>query len=118
MSTKTIVRYTPPNPVIGGREISPKDFESLGIFTQTTKLTWARETNFWLDVDEAEISAEALEWLDSQAEFTVQEQEVPDPPQAAAAPEGVNDTAPEGGQNKSTSKTTAGAANTTASTKA
>lgn len=117
MSTKTIVRYTPPNPVIGGREISPKDFESLGIFTQTTKLFWARETNFWLDVETAEISAEALEWLNSQPEFTVEEQEVPDPP-APAAPEVVDNTAPEGGQSKSTSQTTAGAANTTQSTKA
>lgn len=79
MATKTIVRYTPPNPIIGRRELSPEDFRGQGIFTQKKPLRWDAEQGFWLDAEEAKISPEALAWLAEQkGEFTVETQEIPD----------------------------------------
>lgn len=79
MATKTIVRYTPPNPIVGRRELSPQDFKDNGIFTQKKPLAWNAETGFWIDADEAKISPEALAWLEGQkGEFTVERQELPD----------------------------------------
>jgi hypothetical protein len=77
LPTKVIVRYKPVSPLHGGREINPKDMESIGIFTQKTRLVWLRETGFWLDAEAAKVSKETLEWLRANtAEFTVEEQEV------------------------------------------
>lgn len=86
MATKVIVRYKPNSPLHGGREISPKDLESIGIFTQKTRLVWLRENGFWLDAAAAGVSKETLEWLRlNTAEFTVETQEVDsDDPQALA----------------------------------
>lgn len=79
MTTKTIVRYLPPNPVIGARELAPDAFRSQGVFTQKKKLVWVKENGFWLETEEAGISAEALAWLKTQeSEFRVEQQEIPD----------------------------------------
>ena len=76
MATKVIIRYLPPNPLIGRRELSPRDFETLGIFTQEQVLRFDKEKNFWLDADTAGVSKEALKWFEDSPEFTVERQEV------------------------------------------
>lgn len=84
MTRKTIVRYTPPNPIIGARELSPNDFKGAGVFTQKKPLVWRKERGFWLDVDEDKISPEALAWLENpdnhqhKGEFSVERQEIED----------------------------------------
>ena len=85
MAKKTIVRYKPPNEIIGGRELTVADLKAVGIFTQKKDLFWRRENGFWLDADEAGISSETLAWLKDPANgdersghFTVEEQEVED----------------------------------------
>lgn len=78
MATKVIVRYKPPNPLIGRRELSPKDFESIGIFTQRKMLVFDKDQNYWLAADTADISDEAVQWFEESPEFTVERQEVPD----------------------------------------
>ena len=78
MATKVIVRYKQPNPLIGRRELFPRDFESLGIFTQKKPLIFDKSGNFWLDAEKEGISKEAMDWLRESPEFTVEEQEVPD----------------------------------------
>jgi hypothetical protein len=105
VATKTIVRYVPPNPLIGRRELRPSDFETLGIFTQETPLFFDKEKNFWLDAEAAGISKEALQWFKDSPEFTVETQEVKgkEDPQALQFKEaydaslgGVRSPAPEG----------------------
>lgn len=76
MATKTIIRYTPESPLIGRRELSSADFQSLGIFTQKAPLVFDRERNFWLDADAAKVSKETLQWFEDSPEFTVERQEV------------------------------------------
>jgi len=76
MATKTIVRYHPPSPLIGRRELTPADFETLGIFTQEKVLHFDQERNWWLDAEAAGISKEALQWFEDSTEFSVQRQEV------------------------------------------
>lgn len=78
MTVKTVVRYRPPNPLYGARELSPEDFKSQGVFTQKKLLRWTSDTGWWLDADEAKISPEALTWLEERKEFTVERQEVDD----------------------------------------
>jgi hypothetical protein len=79
LATKVIVRYQPISPMHGAREISPKDLESIGIFTQKKILRWTQETGWWLDAEAAEVSKETMTWLRANtAEFTVEEQEVDD----------------------------------------
>lgn len=79
MTTKTIVRYLPPNPIVGARELTPDDFKAQGVFTQKKRLLWTKETGFWLDADEAKISSETLAWLEEQkGEFKVETQEIPE----------------------------------------
>jgi len=79
VTTKTIVRYLPPNPIVGARELSSDDFKSQGVFTQKKKLLWQKENGFWLDADDAKISPEALAWLEERTgEFKVERQEIPD----------------------------------------
>jgi hypothetical protein len=78
MPTKTVIRYKPYSPLVGRRELSPKDFESMGIFTQRNMLVFDKERNWWLDAEAAGISKEALQWFDDSPEFTVERQEVPD----------------------------------------
>lgn len=87
MATKTIVRYEPPNDLVGQRELRPVDLELVGIFTQQTTLVWDKRTGFWLDADTAQISTEVLNRLESEefsnktlGYFTVEQQEVPDEP--------------------------------------
>jgi hypothetical protein len=93
MATKTIVRYRPPNPIVGARELTPVQMEEVGVFTQQKRLLWTRESGFWLDAERAEISAETLAWLEEQSgEFTVERQEIPeenptDPPASPQLPE-------------------------------
>lgn len=84
MATKKvkIVRYKPPNELIGAREFSVEDFKRVGILTQKKPLVFNRESNFWLNAEEAEISAEALKFLEDNKNhtgtgtFTVEEQTV------------------------------------------
>lgn len=83
VATKVIIRYKPENPLIGRRELTPADFESIGIFTQETRLLFDREKNFWLDAEAAGVSKEALQWFEGSSEFTVERQEV----KAGADPE-------------------------------
>lgn len=84
MATKTvtIVRYTPPNELVGRRILRKQDFKNEGILTQKKDVVWTREGKWWVDADEAGISAEALEWLENKenhghkGEFKVERQEV------------------------------------------
>lgn len=121
MATKVIVRWNPTHPVHGRREISAEDFRREGIFTQQTNLAWDRSTGMWLAADEAQISAEALAWLEQQGgEFTVERQEVPDEePEAPSEdnpPPSLNDPADAAeGESTSGSRSTAGRATTTSS---
>lgn len=128
MATKTIVRWKPSSPVYGRRELSVKDFEGLGIFTQRTNLVFESTKGNWLDAEEAGISKETREWLvnnpDSFGSFTVEEQEVPDEPNGVASEEATpssTKTSPTGspqpeGESATTSQSTAAKANTTTST--
>lgn len=76
MATKVIIRYKPASPLIGRRELSPRDFESMGIFTQEKPLYFDQEKNYWLDAEAAGVSKEALQWFEDSPEFTVERQEV------------------------------------------
>lgn len=126
MATKTIIRYVPPNSLIGRRELSPKDFQSLGIFTQKKVLQFNKETNFWLDADAAGVSKEALQWFADSPEFTVETQDVGDDvdpetmrhQEAYAASIGASPApSPQPvGENKSASETASSASTTTQST--
>jgi hypothetical protein len=94
---KTIVRYRPPNEIIGRRELTVVDLERAGIFTQEKDLAWDAQTGFWLDADEAGISKEVLDLLESEnfsndalGHFVIEQQQVedkkaPSPPSAAKA---------------------------------
>lgn len=86
---KTIVRYRPPNEIIGRREITVKDLEGIGIFTQKTDLAWDAKTGFWVDADEAGIAKEVMDKLESSdfsndalGHFTIEVQEVEDKQEA------------------------------------
>lgn len=127
MARKTIIRHTPANPLIGRREISPADFKSLGIFTQTTMLQFDKERNWWLDAEAAKVSKEALQWFTDSPEFTVESQDVPDDEdeeslrhkEAYAASVSRPTSAPQpavAGENKSESTAPAEASTTTQST--
>lgn len=124
MATKTIVRYVPPSPLIGRRELSPADFETLGIFTQVERLQFDQEHNWWLDADAAGISKEALQWFTDSTEFTVETQEVKgkeDPEalrqqEAYAASLGSGPQPVVEGESKSTSTADTGTSTTTQST--
>lgn len=94
VATKRIVRYQPPNEIVGQRTMEVRDWERIGIFTQTTDLHWVREKGWWLDADEANISDEALAWLRDEANadpamglWKYEEQTVPDAKKTAAVPE-------------------------------
>lgn len=74
--TVRIVRWKPRSSLFGQRVLTVKDFEKLGIFTQKKSLVWDKRSHFWLDVDQAQISPEALKWLQEQKEFSVEEQKI------------------------------------------
>lgn len=94
MATKTIVRWKPPNELYDRRELTLRDLEGVGIFTQKQgPLTWDRP-GFWLDADEAQIAPEVMNLLESPefsnaslGWFTIETQEVEDPPALAPAAE-------------------------------
>lgn len=95
---KTIVRYRPPNEIIGRRELTVADLERIGIFTQKTDLAWDERNGFWLDADEAGIAKEVMEKLespdfsnDSLGHFTIEQQEVEKAPSEPVV-EGPEDT--------------------------
>lgn len=129
MATKTIIRYRPVNPLVGRRELSVKDFESIGIFTQEKPLAFDQERNWWLDADAAGVSKEALAWFEASSEFAVERQEVKgkEDPQAtrlqeaydaslASAAQPTSDSAALVGESVSQSSTTTANSTTTEST--
>lgn len=91
MAIKRIVRWKPSSPVYGRREFSPVDFEEDGIFTQEAPFAFDATKGNWLDVDEANISAETLEWLlnhpDAFGSFTYEEQKVRERQRDGGTPE-------------------------------
>lgn len=111
MAVKTIVRYKPPNELVGQRALTVADMRRIGIFTQEKDLYWNAENGFWLDAEEAGIAPEVMELLstnnfsnDHLGHFTVEKQDVPDEPSednkpdepvlASAADEGEGVSAP------------------------
>lgn len=130
MATKTIIRYKPYSPLVGERTLSPADFQSIGIFTQKTRLVFQKERSWWLDAEAAKVSKEALQWFEDSSEFTVEHQDVgedEDPEtlrqqEAYAASLGptaqptTSALAADLGASKSTSDTTSSASTTTQST--
>lgn len=101
MATKTIVRWKPPNELYDRREITLKDLEGIGIFTQRQgPLAWEKKSGFWLDAEG--IAPEVMERLESPefsndqlGYFTVETQEVPDeepPASPSAAEEATSET--------------------------
>lgn len=91
MATKTIVRWVPPNELYDRREITLRDLEGVGIFTQRQgPLVWDKATGFWCDAEG--IAPEVMDRLESPefsnaqlGKFTIETQEVEDPPASASA---------------------------------
>ncbi len=70
MATKTIVRYKPPNELIGAREITVEQLEARGIFDHGgVDLVWRKETGFWIDAEEAGLSEAMIDKLVNDEDF-------------------------------------------------
>ena len=88
VATKTIVRWKPPNELYDRRELTLRDLEGVGIFTQKQgPLAWDRKTGYWVDAEEVGIAKEVMDRLESPefsnetlGWFTIETQEIEDKP--------------------------------------